>query len=103
MGLELDEVDSILVHAVEMGATMEMPVAETFWGEQYDIIRDPFGHHWFLSTRREQLAPDEVTGRVPEGPPEHGWTAKPAQPSRPAVAPQREPEEPFRFCFAWRG
>ena len=78
--LELDEVDSTLAHAVEMGATVEMPVAETFWGERYAIIRDPFGHHWSLSTRREQLAPDEVAGRVPAGPTEHGWNTKPAQP-----------------------
>ena len=44
--LELEDVDSVLTHAIEMGATVEMPVAEMFWGERYGLVRDPFGHHW---------------------------------------------------------
>jgi uncharacterized glyoxalase superfamily protein PhnB len=71
--LELDDVDSAFAHAVEMGATVEMPVAEMFWGERYGIVRDPFGHYWALCTRRELLAPDEVAARVPAGPTEGGW------------------------------
>jgi len=63
--LELDDVDGTFAHAVEMGATVEMPVAEMFWGERYGIVRDPYGHRWALCTRREQLAPDEVAERVP--------------------------------------
>ena len=30
--LELEDVDSAFAHAVQMGATVEMPVAEMFWG-----------------------------------------------------------------------
>ena len=71
--LELDDVDSTFAHAVEMGATAEMPVAEMFWGERYGIVRDPFGHYWSLCTRREQLAPDEVADRVPPGPTDGTW------------------------------
>jgi uncharacterized glyoxalase superfamily protein PhnB len=71
--LELDDVDSAFAHAVEMGATVEMPLAEMFWGERYGIVRDPFGHYWALCTRRELLAPDEVAARVPAGPTEGGW------------------------------
>jgi PhnB protein len=71
--LELDDVDGTFAHAVEMGAEVEMPVAEMFWGERYGIVRDPFGHHWALCTRREQLAPDEVADRVPAGPTDGSW------------------------------
>ena len=71
--LELDDVDNTFAHAVEMGATVEMPVAEMFWGERYGIVRDPFGHYWSLCTRREQLAPDEVADRVPPGPTDGTW------------------------------
>ena len=71
--LELDDVDSTFAHAVEMGGTVEMPVAEMFWGERYGIVRDPFGHYWSLCTRREQLAPDEVADRVPPGPTDGTW------------------------------
>ena len=66
--LELDDVDGVFDHAVAMGATVEMPVAEMFWGERYGIVQDPFGHRWALCTRREQLTPDEVAARVPEQP-----------------------------------
>lgn len=66
--LELDDVDAAAERAVEAGAAVLMPVAEVFWGERYGILRDPSGHRWALCTRREQLAPDEVTGRVPSAP-----------------------------------
>ena len=49
-------VDSAFAHAAEMGAAVEMPVAEMLWGDRYGIVRDPFGHHWSLCTRRELLA-----------------------------------------------
>ena len=71
--LELDDVDDAFAHAVEMGATVEMPVAEMFWGERYGIVRDPFGHYWSLCTRREELTPDEVARRVPVQPTDGTW------------------------------
>jgi len=72
--LELDNVDSTFTHAVETGATVELPVAEMFWGERYGIVRDPFGHRWALCTRREQLSPDEVADRVPAEPTDGTWS-----------------------------
>ncbi len=45
-------------------------LGEMFWGERYGIVRDPFGHHWALCTRREMLGPDEVAERVPAEPTE---------------------------------
>lgn len=75
MLLELDDVDATFTQAVEMGAAVEMPVAEMFWGERYAIVRDPFGHHGALCTRREQLAPDEVADRVPAEPKDGTWAS----------------------------
>jgi len=72
--LELDNVDSTFTHAVETGATVELPVAEMFWGERYGIVRDPFGHRWALCTRREQLSSDEVADRVPAEPTDGTWS-----------------------------
>jgi PhnB protein len=74
--LELDDVDGVFDRAVARGATVEMPVAEMFWGERYGIVRDPFGHRWALCTRREQLAPDEVAERVPAQPTDSGWVER---------------------------
>lgn len=66
--LEIDDVDGVAERAVAAGADIEMPVSEMFWGERYGIVRDPFGHRWALCTRREQLHPDEIAGRVPSRP-----------------------------------
>ena len=74
--LELEDVDSAFTHAVEMGAEVEMPVAEMFWGERYGIVRDPFGHRWSVCTRREELAPDEVAERVPVEPTDGTWPSR---------------------------
>jgi hypothetical protein len=62
----------LLARLVDAAHT-EMPVAGMFWGERYGIVRDPFGHHWSLCTRREQLAPDEVADRVPSEPTDRKW------------------------------
>jgi PhnB protein len=74
--LELDDVDTAFAHTVEMGAAVEMAVAEMFWGERYGIVRDPFGHRWSLCTRRELLPPDEVASRVPAEPTDGSWPRK---------------------------
>lgn len=58
--LETDDVDDLARRAIFAGATVEMPVTEMFFGERYGIVVDPFGHRWALSTRREQLTPDDI-------------------------------------------
>lgn len=63
--LEVDDVDDLHRRAVFAGATVEMPVREMFFGERYGIVVDPFGHRWALSTRREQLTPDEIIRHTP--------------------------------------
>jgi PhnB protein len=63
--LEVDDVDGTVDAAVKAGATIEMPVDEMFWGERYGVIRDPFGHRWAVSTKREQLSPDEISHQTP--------------------------------------
>lgn len=64
--LETDDVDDLARRAVFAGATVELPVQEMFFGERYGVVVDPFGHRWALSTRREQLTPDEISERAPE-------------------------------------
>jgi uncharacterized glyoxalase superfamily protein PhnB len=63
--LELADVDAAARRAEELGAVVEMPVQEQFWGERYGVVRDPFGHRWALSTRRENLAPSDIARETP--------------------------------------
>jgi PhnB protein len=64
--LEVDDVDAVAKRAVQLGAVVEMPVDEMFWGERYGIVRDPFGHRWAISTTRQQLTPDDMAERTPD-------------------------------------
>jgi PhnB protein len=63
--LEADDVDDLARRAVFAGAEVERPVQEMFFGERYGVVRDPFGHRWALSTRREELTPDDIVSDTP--------------------------------------
>jgi PhnB protein len=63
--VEVDDPDAAAERARAAGAIVEMPVAETFWGERYGNVRDPFGHRWALSTAREEFTPDDIAHRTP--------------------------------------
>lgn len=63
--LESDDVDDLARRAIFAGAEVERPVTEMFFGERYGVVRDPFGHRWALSTRREQLTPDDIVRNTP--------------------------------------
>jgi len=64
--LETDDVDDLARRAIFAGGSVEMPVTEMFFGERYGIVVDPFGHRWALSTRREQLTPDDIIRQTPD-------------------------------------
>ena len=46
--LQVDDADRWFARAVEAGATPTMPLADTFWGDRYGRLRDPFGHSWSI-------------------------------------------------------
>jgi PhnB protein len=62
MGLHIyiEDVDSAFDRAVKAGATVEMPVADMFWGDRYGKLRDPFGHKWSIGTHKADLSVDEM-------------------------------------------
>jgi uncharacterized glyoxalase superfamily protein PhnB len=63
--LEVDDVDDVARRAVFAGAEVEQPVREMFFGERYGVVVDPSGHRWALSTRREELTPDDIVRHTP--------------------------------------
>ncbi len=62
--LYVEDVDTVVDHAVEAGATVTMPVEDVFWGDRYGQITDPFGHVWQVATHKEDLAPEEMMERA---------------------------------------
>ena len=56
----IENVDSAFDRAVKAGATVEMPVADMFWGDRYGKLRDPFGHKWSIGTHKADLSMEEM-------------------------------------------
>ena len=61
--LYVDDVDAVVARAVAAGASVTRPVEDQFYGDRAGQIQDPFGHVWYLATRKERLSSDEVQRR----------------------------------------
>jgi len=64
--LDVEDVDAVARRAVAAGATVVRPVADQFYGDRSGQFRDPFGYTWVLSTRKEELSPEEMQRRNDE-------------------------------------
>jgi PhnB protein len=60
----VEDVDAVVKQAVDAGATIEMEVADQFWGDRFGSVRDPFGHLWSLATHVEDVPPEEMAERA---------------------------------------
>ena len=49
---------------VDAGATIEMEVADQFWGDRFGTVQDPFGRLWSIATHVEDVAPEEMAERA---------------------------------------
>ncbi len=58
--LYVNDVDTAFDRAVSAGATPSMPVMDTFWGDRYGKLTDPFGHQWSIATHKKDLTPEEM-------------------------------------------
>jgi len=64
--LYVDDVDAVFQRAVEAGCTVRYPVMDTFWGDRYGKLQDPFGHEWGIATHKEDVDEDEMARRAQE-------------------------------------
>ncbi len=58
--LYVEDADAFVARAVKAGATVRMPVADTFWGDRYGVIEDPFGHKWSIATHLRDVSEQEL-------------------------------------------
>ena len=58
--LYVEDVDATVQRAVAAGAKVTMPVDDTFWGDRYGKLEDPFGHHWSVATHVRDVSPEEM-------------------------------------------
>jgi PhnB protein len=59
----VEDVDAVVKQAVDVGATLTMPVEDMFWGDRFGSVTDPYGHSWSIATHVEDLSPEEVAER----------------------------------------
>jgi PhnB protein len=62
----VEDVDAVVKHAVDAGATITMEVADQFWGDRFGSVTDPFGHSWSIATHVEDVSPEEMAERSKE-------------------------------------
>jgi PhnB protein len=58
--LYVDDVDKWFTRAVGAGCTIDMPLADMFWGDRFGSVEDPFGHSWGLATHMKDMTPEEM-------------------------------------------
>jgi len=62
--LYVEDVDAMASRAEAAGAKVLRPVADQFYGDRAGSLEDPFGHRWFLATRKEDISPEEMKKRA---------------------------------------
>ena len=59
----VEDVDAVVKQAVDAGATIEVEIANQFWGDRFGTVADPFGHLWSIATHVEDVPPEEMEER----------------------------------------
>ena len=60
----VEDVDAVVERAVKLGATLQRPPKDQFYGDRDGYIVDPFGHGWTIASHVEDVAPEEMMRRM---------------------------------------
>lgn len=55
-----EDVDTLFAKATKAGAKVTRALENTFWGDRYGQVQDPFGHAWSLSTHIADFSAEEI-------------------------------------------
>lgn len=64
LNLYVADVDALFASALAAGAREIFPVRDQFYGDRSGRLQDPFGHMWIVSTRKEEVSPEEMQRRM---------------------------------------
>ncbi|BBB31187.1 VOC family protein [Neptunomonas japonica] len=64
--LYINDIDTFWQQALDCGARPITALQDTYWGERHGIVVDPFGHHWSMASKIENLSKDELASRAKE-------------------------------------
>jgi PhnB protein len=62
--LYVENCDTLFNRAVSAGGTVQMPMADQFWGDRAGAFADPEGYTWWIATHKEELTPAEMEQRA---------------------------------------
>jgi uncharacterized glyoxalase superfamily protein PhnB len=62
--LFVEDGDAVFARAVEAGATPVTEMTELFFGDRVGRVRDPLGNIWWIQSKVEDVAPDELQRRT---------------------------------------
>jgi len=62
----VDDVDAVIARAAELGATVQRPAQDQFYGDRDGYIIDPFGHGWTIASHVEDVSPEDLERRMAE-------------------------------------
>lgn len=62
--LYVEDTDAAFKRAIDAGGSAMHEVMNTFWGDRYGKLKDPFGHEWSIGTKIENLTPAEIEERA---------------------------------------
>jgi uncharacterized glyoxalase superfamily protein PhnB len=54
------DADAAIKRAEVAGAIVTMPAADTFWGDRYGMVKDPWGHNWSIAHPLKAMSEDEL-------------------------------------------
>ena len=58
--LYVNDADAVFEQAVRAGAKITLPLEDTFWGDRYGKLEDPFGHSWSVATHIRDVSTEEL-------------------------------------------
>jgi PhnB protein len=61
--LFVEDVDAAVRRAADAGASVKAEPKDQYWGDRMAQLRDPYGHHWLVASRVEDLTPEQIAER----------------------------------------
>ncbi|MES2025731.1 MAG: VOC family protein [Pseudomonadota bacterium] len=58
--LYVENADAVFTRAIAAGAKAKHAMEDTFWGDRYGVLEDPFGHSWSIATHIRDVTPEEM-------------------------------------------
>ena len=64
--LLVENVDKIVAKAVKLGAKLQGPVSDMFWGDRCGRLTDPEGYAWYIATHIADSTPAQMKKQMVE-------------------------------------